>query len=758
MSAAEYDAAAINAATNLVELVGRYRELKQQGQEYVGLCVAHDDKTPSMTVAPEKGFVHCFSCEFHQDAIGFLQHVESIPYLEACKRLTNGGGAVTQIAKSPPKRELKKSPTRKTFAPPAATSPPKMTIKSIGEPTGVWIYRDAAGEPIGYATRYDGEKGKEFRFWSWGQRSPSDVPGWACGHFEAPRHLYGLDRLAENPDWQVLICEGEKTADAAQRLFPSMVAIAWPAGANAHKYADWTPLVGRKIVLIPDNDEAGRKAMRGLAKTLWEVGATQIKVITTGVHPLGGNAPEGWDLGDEPNLTHDEALKWARENVLPLEAPLKPDAATDAMTEAIERDLSDSAGIEATHIPADSKSLAVDAPREPTRAELHGLAVTKDGAPLMNLDNVIRIIETDEDIRGKLWYDEFPDAIITNWQGKLRQWTDSDDLLLQLYMQRHAGLTRVSSITCHDAAMIAACRNPKNECRDWIKSLVWDGTPRLAHLLSDGFGAAHDEYSQAVGRCWITSIVARVLEPGCKVDTVPVLEGEQGIGKSTGLAILGGKWFIESHESVMSKDFFGVLDGHMLVEISEMHSFTRAEVERIKGVISCQVDRYRKAYGRNTQDHPRHTVLVCTTNRDDWQRDETGARRFWPVHCGAVSLEWLRTNRDNLFAEAHHLYATTHVWWDVPDDLQRRETDSRREIDSWETAIKLWLVGKAKTTAGEVLADCLHLDLNQHDIMIQRRVGRILRMLGWVNRNHRGADGKQGKFWVSPEFRKTMGG
>jgi predicted P-loop ATPase len=220
--------------------------------------------------------------------------------------------------------------------------------------------------------------------------------------------------------------------------------------------------------------------------------------------------------------------------------------------------------------------------------------------PHNNLDNVVRVIEHDPELRGHIWYDEFLDAVVSDWQDPARRWRDSDDILLQLYVQRHVGLTRIGANMAHDAALVAAFRNVRNECREWLEGLHWDGTPRLAYLLDEGFGAQRTTFTQAVGRCWFISMVARVMEPGCKVDTVPVLEGAQGVGKSSALKIIGGKWFAECHESVLTKDWYGVLDGHMLVEISEMHSFTRGEVERVKGLISCQVDRYRKAYGRNT--------------------------------------------------------------------------------------------------------------------------------------------------------------
>jgi predicted P-loop ATPase len=374
------------------------------------------------------------------------------------------------------------------------------------------------------------------------------------------------------------------------------------------------------------------------------------------------------------------------------------------------------------------------------------LECTKAG-PLNNLDNCVRVLEHDPTIRGKIWYDEFLDRIITTWQGAEREWKDQDDLKLQLYLQRYIGLTKISINTAHDAAIVAAFHDIRNECRSYLDGLNWDGVPRLGAMLTEAFGAEDDAYHEAVGRCWFISMVARVFTPGCKVDTVPVLEGTQGRGKSTALSIIGGKWYSECHEQVTSKDFFGVLDGNMIVEISEMHSFTRAEVERIKGVISCQRDRYRKVWGRNTADHPRKTVLACTTNRDDWQRDDTGARRFWPILCHEIDHEWLKTHRDQLFAEAVFLFKEGVSWWEVPAASQAYEVEKRRDVDAWESTIEDWLIGKTRIQTRDILAHCLQIDISKHDQLAQKRVGRVLRVLGWKQHVVRDG-GKNVRAWI----------
>lgn len=580
-----------------------------------------------------------------------------------------------------------------------------------GKPSARWTYRNADGEVLGYVARYEpaGER-KQIVPWTWnGER-------WGMGQWPSPRPLYGLQEIAERPGAAVLVVEGEKAADAARRFSGPYVAVTWPAGAMAADKADWTPLAGRKVLLWPDADEPGRKAMERVAQIIHER-ATEVKVLDV------SGQPDGWDAADADFACWDDCKAF----MVPRATKWRPSAAV-AIPPSI-----------------DPETGEIDA-----RQQLD-LVLMPNGTPIMNLDNVVRAIESDPNLRGKIWYDEFLDTIMTTWQGEARQWKDADDVLLQLYMQRHVGLTRIGLQTCHDAAVVAAFHDTRNECKDWLKSLSWDGVRRLSYLMSEGLGAPENAYTDAVGRCWVMSMVARVFRPGCKVDTVPVLEGTQGAGKSTALRILGGKWFTECHENVTHKDFYEVLKGHMLVEIAEMHSFTRAEVERIKGIISCQMDRYRKSYGRNTENHPRQTVLACTTNRDDWQRDETGARRFWPVRCGNVNHDWLRDNRDQLFAEAVHLFNDGGSWWDVPMDLQNEEVESRRDSDSWESVIGGWLWNQNRPTTSEILSDCLKIEIGRHDQIAQKRVGRVMRVLGWRTVVTKSSHGRSFRVWIKDE-------
>lgn len=663
------------------------------------------------------------------DLIALYAAIHNIEQGEAYKRLSNGHAPVAMA------RPAKQEPTIVIPAPDGAAVP-NMRHPQYGKPSASWVYRDQRGAVLGYVARYDTDGRKQIVPWSY-----AEGRGWVMKSLPAPRPLYGLDRLKLNQ--RVLLVEGEKAADAAQAIVGDRYAVlTWSGGAQAHAKADLSPLAGHRILLWPDADAPGIKAMQAVSDRLLPV-CPEIKIIDV------DGMPDGWDAADS-RFTWAEFLAWAR----PRGKLILQETVSHNGTSSSPAPLSMGDAAASGTVPA-SPAGAASVPCFGTWDAL-GLALTDKGAPIMNLDNVVRAIEADPTLKGRIWYDEFLDAIVTNWQGPERKWKDADDVLLQLYMQRHVGLNRVGTQTCHDAALVAAFHDTRNECKSWITSHTWDGVDRLAFMMSEGFGAADNDYTRAVGRCWIMSIVARVMQPGCKVDTVPVLEGVQGTQKSTALSVLGGKWFVECHESIMSKDFYGVLQGHMLVEIAEMHSFTRAEIERIKGIISCRVDRFRKAYGRHTEDHPRHTVLVGTTNRDDWQKDDTGARRFWPIACGEISLDWLTYNRDQLFAEALHLYRHGGKWWDVPADMQREEVEARRDVDSWEILIEDWLADpfadRRRVFIHEILSDCLKLEVGRHDQLVQKRVGRIMRALGYNNRPLRCDDGKLRKTWVRNEY------
>jgi putative DNA primase/helicase len=306
------DVDALKASVDLVSLVGAYTTLRKRGKEYVGLCVAHADKNPSMWVNGDKGIVHCFACDFHADAIDFIQHVEGLDFKAACVRL--GAKTDWQPRIAQPKPAAK--PERITSKPPLEAPTPNMVLRGLGEPSRLWPYKDADGSLIGYVARYEAPDGKQIRCWSWGQRG--DEPhAWGCGAWSKPRPLYGLDRLEARRGAPVLIVEGEKAADAAQEKLGQYVVVTWPGGANAWKHADYEALRGRRVDLWPDNDEPGIEAMQSLKAILADPRglACYGKIIDP------NRMPDGYDAADWTGSSA-ELIDWLRERAT--EYPEKP--------------------------------------------------------------------------------------------------------------------------------------------------------------------------------------------------------------------------------------------------------------------------------------------------------------------------------------------------------------------------------------------------------------------------------------------------
>lgn len=372
------------------------------------------------------------------------------------------------------------------------------------------------------------------------------------------------------------------------------------------------------------------------------------------------------------------------------------------------------------------------------------------GAPLANLNNAVAILENDPSLAGNVWYDEFLQRFMT--QDPPREWRDSDDINVALYVQRDLGIPRMSREIISQAVVAVAHNNPRNCVRDWLDSLVHDGQPRIDQFFSDCFGAEESEYTKAASRNFWLSLVARVRQPGCKVDNMVVLEGSQGLGKSTALQIIGGDWFAEQHESATNpKGFAEILQGKLLIEISEMDSFNRAEVSRVKQTISCPSDRYRASYGRHAQDHPRQCVFVGTTNRDDWNMDETGARRFWPIACiGQVRLDVVRDNRDQLFAEAVARHKAGEPHWLMPAEETEGQQRDRYQEDAWHEKVIEILKGKSEVTTSKILEE-LGIEISRRGRAEQMRVGKIMRRLKWPKRRTLTSTGREYVF-AQPEI------
>jgi predicted P-loop ATPase len=329
--------------------------------------------------------------------------------------------------------------------------------------------------------------------------------------------------------------------------------------------------------------------------------------------------------------------------------------------------------------------------------------------------------------------------------------TDQDITEIQEWLQLH-GLPTVSWDTVFKAVELVAHENTFHPVKDYLEVLTWDSTERLEDWLTDGFGVEKTEYTMAVGKMFLIGMIARIYEPGCQADYMLIFEGPQGIRKSTACRVLADKWFSDNlPENVASKDAALHMRGKWLVEIPELHTFSKSEIPALKAFITRREDIYRPPYGRKEEHRPRQNLFVGTTNKQTYLQDSTGARRFWPVLTTEIDIETLVFQRDQLFAEALVRYRHGEHWWPDPNfeaAYMTPEQETRFEADPWEEPIADYLRSYATTkiTVFQIARDALGIETKQMRTTDRNRITDILEHLGWKRGNRTGSAGT--RWWV----------
>jgi len=278
-------------------------------------------------------------------------------------------------------------------------------------------------------------------------------------------------------------------------------------------------------------------------------------------------------------------------------------------------------------------------------------------------------------------------------------------------------------------------RSSFDRLREYLEGLKWDGTPRVVRFANDYLGVKGDNYARTVSEKWLVASAARGLKPGCKADNMAILEGPQGLQKSMAVKTLyGAEFYTDNLSDILSKDAMMELQGVWGLEVAEMQRFSNAETNAVKKFLSREIDRYRPPYGRTVIEAKRRCIMVGTINPEGnaYLRDPTGARRFWPLECGRIDIDKIARDRDQLWAEAVHMFKAGVNWWVERDEqtVVEIEQEKRTDVDAWMTYVAPLTKGATTITQSEIF-EKLGIARKDVDHRHAGRVGRIMKKLGW---------------------------
>lgn len=642
--------ASMKAKVPLSSLVrGEGIALVDEAGQLKGQCPFHEDDTPSLFVDDSKdgGVFRCHGCGAGGDALVWMQKRESLSFIEALMRLSDLSG-IPLVAQERTK---------------------------VAE----YVYRDSVGQPLYTIERY--EPGKGGRSKDFVQRLADGTPG------KSPVQVpYNLHRFHEDPTATIFVVEGEKCADALTAV--GLIATTNAGGAGARK--TWTPefaeyFAGKKVVLIPDNDEPGQALMAHVQKVLPHAVMLQL--------PLRG---KGADVAD-----------WLAEG----------------------------------HTAAELLAL-VDKGVDETPAWERELLCTRSNEIRTTIGNTMIVLEHNPAFAGALFFDERALQPCTTralpWDRPgmkyPRALVDDDAVFFARFMERTYEAAFSSEI-CGRALWAHAGLDRRDALAGYLERLSWDKTERTETWLIRHAGAPDTPFVRAASRCWLISAVARALHPGCKVDHVLILEGGQGLKKSTLLASLAGESFFTDHiPDVDSKDTAMILGRSWIIELAELESMRKSEVTQLKSFITRRSDIFRPPYGRAVIEVPRRCVFAASTNEESYLRDPTGNRRFWPVRVSLDDAAGLAEVRDQLWAEAVELFKTGERWWLEDRELiaeAQEEQAAREQVDPWTDLVLSAVDGRPHTTTGDVL-NAIGVDKARRTAGDAMRIGWVLRQAGWV--------------------------
>lgn len=681
----------------------------------------------------------------------------------------------------------------------------------------------ADGHLLGYVIRFrTSDGGKDTLPYTWCVSKGNGTVAWRWRQWDEPRPLFYPGRRSpvkvqgDKPLLPtVIVVEGERKAEVLQKLLDEgapdvYVVVSWPGGSKAWKKACWDWLMACNVLLWPDCDakrepltkaerdqytdpaaralaeatmpllpvekQPGMAAMLGIGALLRDTHGCTVQLLPI---PAPGEKPDGWDAADAIEADGWDLAKvlelFGKAGPLPVQTPAEPDPA-----------------------PAQPAGQGGGGKKPPASGESSGAGVGGDDGDefrehleficaqlgckvyhlKVNRKLVIAALRKSSLLRDCVGFNEMTCGPATKvpwpWRQKAGPLENSDALRLGDFLSSHYKLPGASKAALEEAMDTVADECRFHPIREWLGELQHDGTKRLDKWLIHVLGHKPEDlpkkladYLALVGRYVLMGLVARVMQPGCKFDYSLVLEGPPGLGKSTLLkALVGDEYFSDTHFDIgAGKDGFEQFEGLWGYELSEMTALRRADSEQVKQFFSSQVDRYRGAYQRFVQPHPRQVVIFCSTNKRQYLYDLTGNRRFWPVRCGPEKLkvDWVRKYREQLFAEALIAFRAGESFF--PDEAVEKELfEPQQKKRLVETAVQArlyqlltregteptegkstnWLDQNTKFVTLDGLVVALGADAAKSTAQLEQQIKGWLEAMGWEPGREGGGQRRRG--------------
>ncbi len=366
--------------------------------------------------------------------------------------------------------------------------------------------------------------------------------------------------------------------------------------------------------------------------------------------------------------------------------------------------------------------------------------------------NLFRMCLTPHLIGRKLAFDTFKDELIwAPWdqaegEEQWRTFGDVDYAYVRMELECR-GVKPMGHELLRSSVAAAAIERSIDTAQEWLSRLQWDGVERIADFTSLGWGWAAGDYSRAVGRYVWTAMAGRVLEPGCQADMAPILVGPQGAGKTTAIkAMVPDEEFyttipLDGHDDDTSRRLRGKLIG----ELEELRGLNSRHIEEIKAWITRTSEGWIPKYREFESRFKRHLIFVGTTNEDEVLNDSTGERRWLPGRCETLDVDWIKDNREQLWAEGAAKFLAGGVDWEDAQRLGLGEHHEFKVSDSWEASVLRWLKephfsgglspeAVGHVTTSEALAGAVNLPVAHHDKSKEMRMAKVLRSVGWERR------------------------